>query len=98
MRILKPLFAAAVVLAMAVPALASAEPSWGQSGGYRDGGYRDGGYRDGGYDHDRSDRGDYGRIQFLREREFERQRAMEHARWEWRRQQDGYRYEGYRGW
>lgn len=89
MRILKPLLAAAAVLTLAVPALASAEPSWGRSDGYRDGGYRDGdGYR-----------GEYRHIRFLREREFERRRAMEHARWEWRRHHHhDYRYEGYRAW
>lgn len=88
MRILKPLLAAAAVLTLAVPALASAEPWQNQSGDYRDGGYR----------HDDGYRGDYRRIRFLREREFERQRAMEHARWEWRRHHHDYRYEDYRAW
>lgn len=81
MRFMKPLLAAVAVLTLAVPALASAEPSWGWSGGHNDGGYRDGGYR-----------GDYARIRFLREREFERQQALQHARWQWRHDHDGYRY------
>jgi hypothetical protein len=98
MRLLKPLLAAAAIAAAAVPALASAEPYWtgGQPayGADRDYGH---GFRDGGYGW-RGERAEAMRIRFLRKREFERQRAFEHARWEWRQHHD-YGYQGdYRGW
>ncbi len=65
MRLLKPLLAGATLLTLAVPALAAAEPYFGDRGGdygySRDYGYgRDYGGRDYG-DRDDGDRSDFGR-------------------------------------
>ena len=93
MRLLKPLLAAAAIVTAAVPALASAEPYWNGGGGEY--------ANDRNYDQAmRADRIEAVHVRFLREREFQRERAFERARWEWSQHHDrahGY-WSGYRGW